>query len=119
MMRLTTILLFVLLLLTVIKANAQVTIRPIRSVITEDELLEYMNRYKTPNAWIQVDTIKSKLLVSVDGLEFDKGSIYTIVGYEVIKVNTHLESLIELLYLDENKKPLNSKINVWMSKPLK
>lgn len=94
-MRLTTILLFVLLLLTVIKASAQI------SITSED---------------LKPDTTKVKLLVSIDELDFDKGSAYTMDGYEVMEIKS---DTIIWFYLDKNKKPLQKGINVWMSKPVK
>lgn len=126
-MRLTTILLFVLLLLTVIKANAQVNLKVIKEshVLTGSTLgnlstatLEYampINR---------TDTTKSYLLVTmpIDECSGDCWITKRIVGYEVIEYSGSLtwpETTVQWRYLDENKKPLNSKINVWMSKPLK
>jgi hypothetical protein len=71
-----------------------------------------------------IDTIKSELLISltIPGKKELYKLTCVMIGYEVIKRNMpsiYPESTIEWFYLDDNKKPLNKNINVWMSKPIK
>ncbi len=116
-MRATTILLIALFLLMVKLATAQVIIKEWKrysSTISSGGLQTITTG--TLSRAVQYDTTKSILAVSIDEIEFDKGTFYTMPGYEVIKYDGYD---IEWFYLDKNKKPLQQGIIVWMSKESK
>lgn len=114
-MRLTTCLLIALVLLLIAcnLVTAQITLKQIKEVT---ELSSRSSIVIGAKPSYSQDTLKRKLLVSVDEIDFNRGNVYIITGYEVTQLKG---STWKWWYLDKNKIPLDSGITVWGSQPFK
>lgn len=110
-MRLTTCLLIALVLLLILcnVATAQITLKQIKEVAELSFRSSIVSHH-------QQDTLKRKLLISIDEIEFNRGNVYTITGYEVTQLKGDTWTW---WYLDKNKIPLDSGVTVWGSQPFK